>query len=126
VKLVRAKKEKSVSVTLKNEQGTTKIVKDAGMEILGASFKELSDDVKQQLNLGYGLQVTAVASGKMKDAGVQKGFIILKANEQTIRTTDDLESVMKAAVKSPDPVLVLKGIFPSGKRSYYVVDLSQE
>jgi hypothetical protein len=33
---------------------------------------------------------------------------------------------MKAAVKSPDPVLVLKGIFPSGKRSYYVVDLSQE
>jgi Do/DeqQ family serine protease len=126
VKLVRAKKEKSVSVTLKNEQGTTKIVKDAGMEILGASFKELSDEVKQQLNLGYGLQVTAVASGKMKDAGVQKGFIILKANEQAIRTTDDLESVMKAAVKSPDPVLVLKGIFPSGKRSYYVVDLSQE
>lgn len=44
VKLVRDKKEKSVEVTLKNEQGTTKIVKEAGMEILGAAFKELPDD----------------------------------------------------------------------------------
>ena len=35
VKLIRDKKEKTVEVTLKNEQGTTKIVKDAGMEILG-------------------------------------------------------------------------------------------
>ena len=37
---MRDKKEKTVEVTLKNEQGTTKIVKDAGMEILGAAFKE--------------------------------------------------------------------------------------
>ena len=29
---MRDKKEKTVEVTLKNEQGTTKIVKDAGME----------------------------------------------------------------------------------------------
>ncbi len=76
VKLMRDKKEKTVEVTLKNEQGTTKIVKDAGMEILGAAFKELPDDLKKQLNLGYGLQVTGVSSGKMSDAGVRKGFII--------------------------------------------------
>ena len=74
VKLVRDKKEKSVEVTLKNEQGTTKIVKDAGMEILGAAFKELPDDLKKQLNLGYGLQVTGVSSGKMSDAGVRKVY----------------------------------------------------
>ena len=51
VKLIRDKKEKTVEVTLKNEQGTTKIVKDAGMEILGAAFKELPDDLKKQLNV---------------------------------------------------------------------------
>ncbi len=42
------------------------------MDILGAAFKELPDDLKKQLNLGYGLQVTGVSSGKMSDAGVRK------------------------------------------------------
>ena len=126
VKLMRDKKEKTVEVTLKNEQGTTKIVKDAGMEILGAAFKELPDDLKKQLNLGYGLQVTGVSSGKMSDAGVRKGFIILKANDQPMRKVSDLEEVMKAAVKSPNQVLVLTGVFPSGKRGYFAVDLTQE
>lgn len=126
VKLIRDKKEKTVEVTLKNEQGTTKIVKDAGMEILGAAFKELPDDLKKQLNLGYGLQVTGVSSGKMADAGVRKGFIILKANDQPMRKVSDLEEVMKAAVKSPNQVLFLTGVFPSGKRGYFAVDLTQE
>lgn len=126
VKVIRDKKEKTVQVTLKNEQGNTKIVKDAGMEILGAAFKELPDDVKKQLNLGYGLQVSAVSSGKMADAGVRKGFIILKANDQPVRKVSDLEEVMKTAVKSPNQVLFLTGVFPSGKRGYFAVDLTQE
>ena len=126
VKVMRDKKEKNINITLKNEQGTTKIVKDAGMEILGAAFKELPDDLTKQLNLGYGLQVTGVTSGKMADAGVRKGFIILKANDQPMRKVSDLEEVMKAAVKSPNQVLFLTGVFPSGKRGYYAVDLTQE
>ena len=126
VKVMRDKKEKNINITLKNEQGTTKIVKDAGMEILGAAFKELPDDLKKQLNLGYGLQVTGVTSGKMADAGVRKGFIILKANDQPMRKVSDLGEVMKAAVKSPNQVLFLTGVFPSGKRGYYAVDLTQE
>ena len=125
VKLIRNKKEKTVEVTLKNEQGTTKIVKDAGMEILGAAFKELPDDLKKQLNLGYGLQVTGVSSGKMSDAGVRKGFIILKANGKQLKTVQDLEEVMKAASQSPDQVLFMVGVYPSGKRANYAVDLSQ-
>ncbi|MCS3322305.1 trypsin-like peptidase domain-containing protein [Bacteroides fragilis] len=126
VKVMRDKKEKNINITLKNEQGTTKIVKDAGMEILGAAFKELPDDLKKQLNLGYGLQVTGVTSGKMADAGVRKGFIILKANDQPMRKVSDLEEVMKAAVKSPNQVLFLTGVFPSEKRGYYAVDLTRE
>ena len=126
VKLIRDKKEKSVAVTLKNEQGTTKVIKNAGMEILGAAFRELPADLKKQLNLGYGIEVTGVSNGKMKDAGIRKGFIILKANGQQIRKVSDLEEVLKAATKSPDQVLFLTGMFPSGKRANYAVDLTQE
>ncbi|WP_455671616.1 Do family serine endopeptidase [Phocaeicola sp.] len=126
VKVLRDKKEKDIEMTLKNEQGNTKVVKNAGMEILGAAFREVPQELKQQLNLGSGVEVTGVAEGKMKAAGVRKGFIILKANGQVVKTVSDLESVMKAATQSPDQVLFLSGMFPSGKRANYAVDLTQE
>ena len=126
VKLVRNKKEKSVDLVLKNEQGNNKVIKDTGMDVLGAAFIELPEDLKKQLNLGYGLQVTGVNGGKMAEAGIRKGFIILKANDQPLRSVADLENVLKTAVKSPNQVLFLTGVFPSGKRGYYAVDLTQE
>lgn len=126
VKILRDKKEKSVEMTLKNEQGTTKVVKDAGMEILGAAFREVPQEVKQQLRLSAGLEVTGVTEGKMKEAGVRKGFIILKANGQSVKTVEQLEEIVKQASRSTESVLFLNGIFPSGKRAYYAVDLTQE
>ena len=126
VKILRDKKEKTVDMVLKNKQGTTNVVKDNGMEILGAAFRELPDDVKQSLRLNYGVEVTGVTDGKMKEAGVRKGFIILKANGQSVKTVDQLEEIVKQASQSPEPVLFLNGIFPSGKRAYFAVDLTQE
>ncbi|MDR0961195.1 MAG: trypsin-like peptidase domain-containing protein [Mediterranea sp.] len=126
VKVVRDKKEKTVEVELKNEQGNTKVVKAAGMELLGAAFKPISADVKKELNLSYGLEVTGVTAGKMSDAGIRKGFIILKANGTSIKSEDDLKKVFADATKSPDQVLFISGMFPSGKRANYAVDLTQE
>ena len=124
--IVRDKKEKEVTLTLKNVQGNTKVVKDRGMEILGAAFKSVSDDLKRQLNLGYGLEVTGVSTGKMKDAGIRKGFIILKVNGKSMKTVEDLEAELRAATQSPEQVLFITGMFPSGKRASYAVDLQQE
>ena len=124
--IVRNKKEKEVTLTLKNSQGNTKVVKDRGMEILGAAFKPVSDDLKRQLNLGYGLEVTGVSTGKMKDAGIRKGFIILKVNGKSMKTVEDLEAELRAATQSPEQVLFITGMFPSGKRASYAVDLQQE
>lgn len=124
--IVRDKKEKEVTITLKNAQGNTKVVKNAGMEILGAAFKPIDADLRRQLNLGYGLEVTGVSGGKMADAGIRKGFIILKANGEPMKTVEDLESVLKAATQTPEQVLFITGMFPSGKRASYAVDLGQE
>jgi Do/DeqQ family serine protease len=126
VKILRDKKEKNVDMALKNEQGTTSVVKDADMDILGAAFREVPQELKQQLRLSGGLEVTGVTEGKMKAAGVRKGFIILKANGQPVKTVEQLEEIMKEASRSTEPVLFLNGIFPSGKRGYFAVDLSQE
>ena len=126
VKVLRDKKEKIFEIELKNEQGTTKVLKDADMEILGAAFREVPDEVKRQLRLNAGVEVTGVTEGKMKAAGVRKGFIILKANGQIVKTVEQLEGIMKEATRSSEPVLFIQGIFPSGKRAYFAIDLTQE
>lgn len=125
VTVLRDKKEKTFTITLKNSQGTTKVVKQADMEILGAAFRAVPKELKEQLNLGYGVEVTGVSDGRMKDSGIRKGFIILKANGKQLHSVQDLENVMKAASQSADQVLFMTGVYPSGKRANYAVDLSQ-
>ncbi len=126
LRVLRDKKEKDIEMVLKNEQGTTKVVKNVDMDILGAAFREVPEELKKQLNLGYGLEVTGVTGGKMQEAGIRKGFIILKVNGELMKTVGDMEEVMKAATRSTDQVLFISGMFPSGKRANYAVDLTQE
>ena len=123
VTYMRNKKEKTVTMTLKNEQGTTKVVKNADVEVLGIDVRPITDSQKKQLEISYGLEVLKVNGGKMKEAGVPKGFIILTVNDQPMKTFDDLQQVVKDA---KDQMLVIKGMFPTGKRGGFVVYLQNE
>ena len=123
VKYLRDKKEKSVTLTLKNEQGTTKVVKNADIDVLGGQFRAVTDSQKQQLGIQYGLQVTKISAGKLKEAGVPQGFIIQRVNDEAMKTIDDLQDAVKSASTSKEPVLYIQGIFPTGKKAYFAVAL---
>ncbi len=123
VTYLRKKKEHTVTLTLKNEQGTTKVVKNADIDVLGIDVRPVTDSQKKQLEISYGLEVLKVSGGKMKEAGVPKGFIIQVVNDQPMRTFDDLQQAVKDA---NDQMLVIKGIFPTGKRGGFVVYLQNE
>ena len=47
----------------------------------------------------------------------------MQANGQTIRSIDDLQAAVKAASTSKDPVLYIKGIWPTGKKDYFAVQV---
>ena len=119
------KKKVTKQVVLKNEQGNTKVVKNADMDVLGADFREVTKSQKEQLDITYGLEVIKVNGGKMKEAGMPKGFIIQKVNDESMKTVEDLEKAVKEASTSKDPVLIIRGIFPTGKKGYFVVPLSE-
>ena len=119
------KKKHTKQVTLRNEQGNTKVVKNADMDVLGADFRPVTDALKKQLEISYGLEVIKVSGGKMKDAGVPKGFVIQRVNETQTKTVEDLQDAVKEASTSKEPVLIIRGIFPTGKRGYFVVQLSE-
>ena len=96
------------------------------MELLGAAFRPITDELKEQLNLNYGLEVTGVREGKMKEAGIRRGFIILKVNDMPMRSVEDMETALKEASRSSEPVLFITGKFPSGRVGYYAVNVGQE
>ena len=120
---LRDKKKATKTITLKNEQGTTQVVKKADLDVLGGNFRAITDDQKKQLNISYGLEVIKVNAGKLKESGITKGFIIQRVNDNAMKTIEDLQNAVKEASTSKDPVLYIQGIFPTGKKAYAAVPL---
>lgn len=119
---------KKFTIELRNAQGSTKVIKsNDGAEVLGAAFNVLSDKQKQALGVSYGIEVTGVTSGKLKDAGVQKGFIIMIVNNQKISTPEELEKMVEGILqgRSEDQGLFIKGFYPNGRTKYYAIDLAE-
>ncbi|WP_294772216.1 Do family serine endopeptidase [Prevotella sp.] len=123
VTYLRDKKKNTKNITLKNEQGNTQVVKKADLDVLGGNFRSITDAQKQQLNIGYGLEVLKVNSGKLKNAGITKGFIIQRVNDNAVKTIEDLQNIVKDASTSKDPVLYIQGVYPTGKKAYFAVPL---
>ncbi|MCF2643957.1 Do family serine endopeptidase [Prevotella stercorea] len=123
VSYLRDKKKASKTMTLKNEQGNTQVVKKADLDVLGGNFRAITDGQKKQLNIGYGLEVLKVNSGKFKDAGITKGFIIQRVNDSAVKTIEDLQNLVKEAFTSRNPVLYIQGVYPTGKKAYFAVPL---
>lgn len=125
VTYLRKKKSHTVSVTLKNEQGNTKVVKDADLDVLGAVIREINDKEKNELDIKYGLKITKVNAGKFRERNIPVGFIIQNVNETPMKSLSDLSEAVKKANKSKDPVLIIKGVYPSGKKEYFTVPLEE-
>ena len=123
VTYLRVKKKATKTVTLKNEKGNTQVVKKADLDVLGGNFRAITNAQKEQLNIGYGLEVLKVNSGRLKTAGITKGFIIQRVNDNAVKTIDDLQNAVKEASTSKDPVLYIQGVYPTGKKAYFAVPL---
>lgn len=126
IEYLRKKSSKKAVVTLKNNQGNTNVVKNMDLDVLGCNFREINESEKSQLNLSYGLCVIKVNNGAFKDAGINRGLIILAINDKPIKTIEDLQDIVKEASTSKEPVLYIKGIYPTGKKSYFAVPLQND
>lgn len=125
IKFVRNKKTQEVSVTLRNSQGSTKVLEEVDIDELGVLMKPVSDEEKRALNINYGLTVSAIRNGKLKSVGVTKGTIIMEVNDSKMQTPEDWEEAVKVANQSTDRTLWIKAFTPSGRKVSYVIDLNE-
>ena len=113
-------------MTLRNSQGDTKVTKAKDVTSLGCAFKPLSKEQLKEHQLTSGVQVTGLRDGKFKEAGVKDGFIILDINNARVKSQEDVEKIYEAIMKSndSDKVMFITGIYPTGRKVYYAVDLA--
>lgn len=122
---MRDKKLKTTTITFKNAKGNTNVIKTQKLDALGADFVELTEDQKKSLNMPNGVQVKNLQSGLLKRAGVTENFIILKINNQNIKSVSDVESVFRTAQSSDEQTLWIWGKTPAGKAMSYAIQLGE-
>lgn len=118
---------KNISVVLKNSLGSTSVVKKTdGIAAIGAAFKQLTNEQKRQYGVSYGVEVAGVDNGgKFKKEGITKGFIIMKINNTSVSSPEEVEQIIDAVSKSQDKGLFISGFYPNGRTKYYAIDLNE-
>ena len=109
--------------TQEHDQATVEILNNVDQDVLGAQFRVITDSQKEQLGIKYGLQIIKLNVGKLEEAGIPQGFIILRVNDEPINTLNDLQKIVKETSASKEKVLYIQGVFPTGKKAYFAVAL---
>ena len=119
----RKGKKKSLTLTLRNENGNTKIINNKQNEeksiIFGAHLKDINEKKLRQLGLTNGVEVISINEGKFEEIGIEKGFIITHVNKKAV------ESKIKliATIKDKKGGILIEGQYPNGVRGYFGMGL---
>ena len=114
--VVRDGKEKAVEVTFKGtaaENGT--VDEEGGVAFYGARLKEAPQEDLDRLGIKHGVEIVSVGPGKIMDAGVSDGFIILYVNDQPVSKPQDVLDIVKKQKRS----VFIEGVTSYGKPSYF-------
>ena len=107
--------KKLFNVTLRNRHGDTQVLRDNAV-VLGANFEVLSSVDKRKLNIDSGLRITKIDSGKLKEAGLSKGFIITHVNKNPVYDVSDF----RREIGNAKGGVLIEGVYPNGELAYFV------
>jgi len=115
----RKGKEMEFSVTLRNQEGDTRLVeKEAAgvLDILGIELEEIDQQTARKLEIDGGLKVTQLSAGTLKrHTDMREGFIITKVDG---KPTGSVEDFVKYLEKTEGGVM-LEGVYEDYPGTYY-------
>lgn len=120
VVVIRDNEKKQFTVTLRNKHGDTQIVRD-NITVLGAEFETVDDNVKRELDINNGIIIKDLNKGKLKNAGLNEGFIITNVNKKPIYDVNDF----KREIGNARGGVLVEGVYPNGESAYYVFGLDE-
>lgn len=121
--IIRGQKTISLDVQfLGTSESTGTVREDGTVAFYGGTLREADKEALSALRLKNGVEVSSVGSGKLSEAGIEDGFIILYINDQAVKTPQD---VVANAKKGKRAVLV-EGVTPAGKSVFFALQKEEE
>jgi len=115
----RKGKEMEFKVTLRNQEGSTRLVeKEAAgiLDILGIELEEIDKETARKLEIDGGLKVTRLSAGKLqRSTDMREGFIITKVDGKPAGSVEDF---VKYLEKTEGGVM-LEGVYEDYPGTYY-------
>lgn len=117
--VLRDANEQKYSVELQNFSGNTNIVENDKAQLLGATLKPVTEKEKSKLRIEHGVKVEDVGRGRLKQVGVQEGFVITHVNREAVYTVADVHNIINQSTGG----VLLEGVYANGMQGYYAFGL---
>ena len=118
VLISRNNRTRQITATLRNIEGLTDIVKPQET-YLGARFREVPQDMLNELGISHGVQVTDLTPGRFMSAGLRDGFIIKSINDKPVKAPADIKNMLDGHSGG----VYIEGVYPDGTVAYYAFGL---
>ncbi|MDN5200818.1 trypsin-like peptidase domain-containing protein [Fulvivirgaceae bacterium BMA10] len=105
------------SITLRNREGTTGIIKKElySSKKLGVDFETVPKIERDQLGIDHGVRVAKIKDGFFRRLDIQEGFIITSINRKAIKNPQQLANILEEIRGK----VRIDGINKRGVRGYY-------
>lgn len=114
--VIRDGKEKTVEVKFKGTAQENGSVDESGaVAFYGAKLIEAPKETLQKFGIRSGVEIVSVGPGKIQDAGVSEGFVILYVNDQPVSKPQDVMNIIKKSKRA----VFIEGLTPNGRSSYF-------
>lgn len=130
IEVVRGDETLYFDVTLRDREGRTTLsskqrhesddaLAPAGTSsLLGAKLAPISLKEKQALGIEGGVKLAQVGPGKLKEAGMEDGFIVTRVNKQYVSRPEDLARHLR----TDDGTVLVEGLTPDGTRKSFAFE----
>ena len=119
ITISRDNKTEDIPVLLHNPDVTTSTAAPSestmALSALGASFSAAPKDELSKLGINSGVKVVDLQDGKLRNIGVEEGFIITKIDHQKVSSPADIEKILQNKTGG----ILVEGVYPNGMRAYY-------
>jgi Do/DeqQ family serine protease len=120
VTIIRNEEELILPVVLKNKANTLGMIKKAEVyrtssNSLGAVFEELNTEDLSKYNIKGGVKIAKLQPGKLTNAGIKEGFIILSVDKNKVTNMKDIQTLLENKTGG----VLIEGMYPNGMKAYY-------
>lgn len=114
--ILRENKQLKINVILKNKKGTTEIIRNntqVALSILGVKVEPIDQATRLRYRIN-GVRVVQLHDGLLKSAGVQLGFVITAIDKMSVKSEQDIETILA----DKEGNTLIEGFYPGNGVSY--------